>query len=157
VRKRRSKRQSDTSNELKKQLKSIVFFIDRSLNSPILIKVLREASAQVKPHSENYKPRTPDVKWIREVSEKRWVILKKDKQIKYNLLERTTLLRAKARAFVLNDGEITANEYAAIIIKALPDIIHTAKNCESPFLAKIYRDSSVKIWIPEGRKIPARE
>ncbi len=157
MRKRRSKRQSDTSNELKRQLKSIVFFIDRSLNSPILVKALREISAQVKPHSEIYKPRTPDVKWIREVSERRWVILKKDKQIRWNVLERTTLLRANARAFVLNDGEITVEEYTAIIIKALPDIIYTAKNCESPFLAKIYRDSSVKIWIPEGRTIPPRE
>lgn len=97
------------------------------------------------------------MKWIREVSERRWVILKKDKQIRWNVLERTTLLRANARAFVLNDGEITVEEYTAIIIKALPDIIYTAKNCESPFLAKIYRDSSVKIWIPEGRTIPPRE
>jgi len=106
--------------------------------------------------SQHYKPRTPDVIWIAEVSKKRWVILKKDKQIKYNLLEREVLLRANARAFVLHEGDIDAETYTAIIIKALPDIIYIAKNCESPFLAKIYRDSSVKIWIPEGRTIPPR-
>ena len=157
MKKRKSKRQSDTSKDLKRQLKSLVFYIDRSLNSTSFVEALRTIGAHVKPHSECYKPRTPDIVWIAEVSAKRWVILKKDKGIKYNALERRVLLNANARAFVLNEGDISAEAYTEIIIRALPDIIHIAKNCESPFLAKIYRTSSVKIWIPEGRTVPPRE
>jgi hypothetical protein len=71
----------------------------------------------------------------------------KDKNIGRNYLERTTLLRAGVRAFVLISGELTGAEMAQVLIKALPAIVRFVKSESGPYLVKVFKDGSIERWL----------
>jgi hypothetical protein len=146
-RKRKSKKQSDTKTPLQEQLETITFFLDRSLESKIILEELRKAGVNIEPHAMHFAPDAPDVEWLEEVGAKGWVVLMKDKNIKYNYIERKMLLSSNVKAFLFVPGNLKAVEMVAIIIKALSKIVHFVKQYDPPFLARIERDGSVKMWL----------
>lgn len=136
-RERRSKKRSDTKPPISKQLEPFVFFIDRSLGKHEVPNALREQGARVELHSDHFPDDAPDEVWLSECGRKDWVVLTKDKQIRYNELERQALLIAEVASFILISGNLTGSEEATAYVKALPKMAGILTNQKTP----VYRQS----------------
>lgn len=108
---------------------------------------LREGSANVIVHDEVFKPTALDAEWLERAGRECWVVLTKDQRIRYNTLEITALLRSGARVFVLVSGNLTGPEIVEVFTRALPKIRRLAISTRAPFIAKVFRNGSVSIWM----------
>lgn len=75
--------------------------------------------------------------WLPVVAEKRWIILTKDKAIRYNELEQRAVIQSRAREFVFSSGNLTAAQMAEALVSALPKMQRLARRTEPPFIASI--------------------
>ena len=90
---------------IRREVESLVFFVDRSLGGKLVPEALRAAGRSVAVHDELFASDTPDTTWIPEVSQRRWVILTKDENIARNPLELEALLYAGARGRRRNEAD----------------------------------------------------
>lgn len=128
-------------------MKNWVYFIDRSLPKGSLLQALRQIGCVAIHHDERFSPDAPDVVWLREAGENEWIVLSHDRNIGRNPLEIMQLRSAKVRAFMpASSGSLSGKEISDIIIKAISSIERFANNHNPPYIAKIYRDGSVKFW-----------
>jgi len=116
--------------------------LDRALESYEVRDALREMGARVEMHRDHFKEDADDVEWLPTIAGRGWVIISKDQ---FNYLERLAIKNAKGRAFLLVPGSLKGKEEAAIMAQALPEMLRTLDLTKSPFIAKIYRDSSVHL------------
>lgn len=93
-------------------------------------------------HRDHFDEEAEDIDWLPVIAKREWVILSKDQ---YNHLERLAIKNAKGRAFLLVRCDLRGEEQAAIICKALPRMVRILDLTTPPFIAKIYRDASVKL------------
>ena len=135
------------ANKNPKQHKGLVYFVDRSLPKTSLLDALRQKGCVVKHHDELFDPDASDVNWLKRAGEENWIVLSHDRNIGRNPLEIQMLRRAKVRAFMPSaKGGLSGKEIMEIIINGLPAIEKFANLNRPPFIAKIYRDGSVKKW-----------
>ncbi len=75
-----------------------------------------------------------------------WVVLTKDKRLRYRTVETHALITAKVRAFVLTArGDLSGAEIGQIFVKALPVMNKLCATVPPPFVAHVSRDGSVSI------------
>jgi predicted nuclease of predicted toxin-antitoxin system len=132
-----------------KQPEPPVFFLDRSLGKKTIADALRAAGADVRIHDDLFSQDARDEEWLPKVGAMGWCVLTKDSHIKHRLVERTALMEAGVRAFVLVSGNLTGAEMAQIFVKALPRMRRFAAKHSPPFIAKVFRDSSIEMWVSE--------
>jgi predicted nuclease of predicted toxin-antitoxin system len=137
--KKRSTTRSDTSLE---SLSFYKFFLDRALESFDVRDALKEMGARVEMHRDHFKEDADDVEWLPTIARRGWVIISKDQ---FNYIERLAIKTAKGRAFLLVPGSLKGAEQAAIIAKALPEMLRILDLTKPPFIAKIYRAGSVHL------------
>ena len=90
--------------------------------------------------------------WLKAAGENRWVVLTKDKNIRFHIREKETLVAYGVRAFVLTAKALNAEEMAATFVGALPRIAKILKNNTGPFVATITATRSVRIvWPASGQ------
>lgn len=140
----RSKKRSDANY---KPPEEIVFFIDRALGNRVVAQALRSSGEKVEIHADHFKSDEQDSIWLSEVGRRNWVVLTKDANIRYNSLERAAILNSKVRAFVLVGGNSRGEEMAKIFANALKGINRILKKTSGPFIAKVYRDGRVALWL----------
>ena len=66
--------------------------------------------ATVERLTDHFSKGTPDEKWLAEAGRKRWIVLTRDKRIRYRQLERLALQKAGVRAFVFTGGNVTIED-----------------------------------------------
>jgi predicted nuclease of predicted toxin-antitoxin system len=125
---------------------SITFFIDRCLGSKRIVTALRQAGITVEIHDDNFAPDAPDVDWLPIVGERGWVVLTKDANIDRRPLERMAVARSGVGLFILTSPNLSGNDMIEILIKAIVPMQNLVRKHSAPFIAKIYRDSSIEIW-----------
>jgi predicted nuclease of predicted toxin-antitoxin system len=103
---------------------------------------LKAMGARVEMHREHFREDADDVEWLPTIAGRGWVILSKDQ---YNYLERLAIKNTKGRAFLLVPGNLKGVEQATIISKALSEMLRILDLTKPPFIAKIYRDGSVRL------------
>lgn len=144
-----SKRPSAAS--LPSPRESLIFFTDAMLGRRVIPGALRAAGEQVEAHDDNFKQGTPDAEWLVEVGKRGWVVLTKDKRIRYRAVEAAALYRAKVGAFVLTArGDLNGAEIGNIFIKALPAMKKLCATVMPPFIAHVSKDSAVTLVEPKG-------
>jgi predicted nuclease of predicted toxin-antitoxin system len=122
------------------------FFIDRCLGNRLIVETLRLAGVNVEIHDDHFGKNTQDVDWIPEIGKRGWVILTKDARIGKNKIERLAVADAEVRMFVLVSQNLSGADMANIFLQAIPEMEKfTLKNI-APFIAKVDRDSKVKVW-----------
>lgn len=84
------------------------------------------------------------------------MVLTKDKQIRYNELERQALLIAEVASFILISGNLTGSEEATAYVKALPKMAGILTNQKRPFIAKVDKSGNVSLWINHKGKVRAK-
>lgn len=135
-----SKRRSGTrfaANLTSKPREPIVFFLDESLDSETVVNALRGAGAIVERSIEHFPRGTEDQTWLGVAGRNMWVVLTRDKRIRYRPLERLALQSASVRAFVFTGGNVTVTETAQILVAALPRIERLARKFTGPCLFHI--------------------
>jgi hypothetical protein len=122
-----------------------VFFIDRSLGVDPIRKELIKAGLAVEIHDDHFARDEEDRIWLRRVGESGWVVLTKDKRIRYRPLEFAALRASKARVFVLTAGNLRGIEIAEVFLTALPEISKALYSLPGPFIARVSQSGHVTI------------
>lgn len=125
------------ANSISRPPKRLVLFLDESLDSLTVVETLREAGAVVERHADHFDKGTPNETWLAHAGTHGWVVLTRDKRIRYRQLERLALTAAQVRAFVFTGGNVTVKDTAAILVKALPRIRKTCAAQAGPFIYHI--------------------
>ncbi len=122
------------------------FFLDRSLGR-ISASRLREAGHVVHLIADYYTTEAmevPDVDWIADGSSRGWVLLTKDKRIRYRAPELEAL--HQGHLFCLVSGNMNIAEMTQAFLEAMPRIEQAAR--EVPFgFWHVYRNGKIKrMW-----------
>lgn len=118
----------------------LTVFLDESLDSESIAQALAEAGATVERLTRHFPKGTPDEVWLALAGRKRWVVLTRDKRIRYRPLERLALQAADVRAFVFTGGNVTLKDTAEILVRALPKIRNLSSQA-GPFIYHIGRSA----------------
>jgi len=121
----------------------LTFFADASIGRRIVPTALRAAGLRVVVHDDRFPPGTLDEDWLAEAGRLDWLVLTKDKRIRYRQIERRALERAGVGAFVFTGKDLTGEEMAQAIVKALPKILRFARKTPRPFIATVTAGGTV--------------
>jgi predicted nuclease of predicted toxin-antitoxin system len=124
------------------------FFLDRSLGRLKLAAALREAGVKVEVHDDRFSQDAPDEVWLKAAGENHWVVLTKDKNIRFHVREKQTLLAYGVQAFVLTAKALNGDEMAATFVSALREIVKVLAANRGPFVATITASGSIRVVWP---------
>ncbi|HEV2393428.1 MAG TPA: hypothetical protein VG146_13840 [Verrucomicrobiae bacterium] len=111
-----------------------------------LLAALRAAGAQVEIHDDHFPQDAQDRAWLANAGKRGWVVLTKDKRLRYCAVETDALMTAKVRAFVLTArGDLSGVEIGRILVNALPAMRKLCATVSPPFVGHVSRDGSVSI------------
>ena len=128
----------------KRPPKEPVFFIDRSVGKHSVAEPLRAAGVRVEIHDDHFLPAAQDQDWLPVVGQRGWYVLTCDARIRYRRLELAAAQEARVGMFVIVSKNLTGARIAEILLKALTRIHRFISSHPRPFVAKIYRDGSIK-------------
>jgi hypothetical protein len=94
---------------------------------------------------QHFAPGTEDSVWLPFVGQWGWILLTKDKRIRYNQLEKLAVRRYAVRQFYFSSGNYTGAEMAEILTAALPEMVKTVQNYQPPFIASISKSGHVDV------------
>lgn len=117
----------------------LTLFLDESLDSDSIAKALEGAGATVERLTEHFPKGTDDRTWLAFAGARDWVVLTRDKRIRYRQLERLALQAAGVRAFVFTGGNVTLGETGDILARAYPDIADISGRERGPFIFHLGR------------------
>ncbi len=138
------KKPSAANSRSSKKLRSLpAFFIDRCLGDKVLAEALRLRGLTIHIHKDHFPPGAKDEDWLREVGRQGWVVLTKDKMLRYRESEITAFRTARVRAFVLTSGNLKAIDMAEAFVRALPKMRRLLQKKSGPFIAKVTRAGAV--------------
>ena len=81
-----------------------------------------------------------------------WVVLTKDRHIRYRTPEKEALKKAGVAVFVLTSGNLTGDDMARAFVTAMPRIKRLLAKLPPPFIAKVARGGTVSLLnVPRGR------
>ncbi len=135
------------ANKNQKQRKGLVYFVDRSLPKKSLLAALITEGCIAQHHDDLFPENAPDTDWLQAAGKNGWIVLSHDRRIGRNPLEIQCLYRAGVCAFMpASRGGLSGQETTDIIINAIPAIERFYETNKPPYIARIYRDGSVKKW-----------
>jgi len=132
------------ASSLSKRPEPLTVFLDESLDSDSIAKALAEAGAIVERLTKHFPKGTDDQTWLSLAGAKGWVVLTRDKRIRYRRLERLALQSAGVRAFVFTGGNVTLADTATTLAGAMPAIQGVCASKEGPFICHIGRTGKVR-------------
>lgn len=103
----------------------------------MVVEALRNAGTNIKRLTEEFVRGTPDQDWLQHAGQQGWVVLTRDTRIRYRQLERAALHAARVKAFVFTGGNVTMQETADILTRALPKVERICKSEHGPFIYHI--------------------
>lgn len=137
------KRRSGTSSSPER-----VYFCDENLGRLKFPQRLRDENVRVEIYREHFAPGTPDSEWLPTIGERGWVLLTVDTRLRYNRLEQDAIMQNRLAVFVLIGGK-THTEKADVFLKARRRIERLLAKQQPPFIAKVYADGRVSLWLDE--------
>ena len=105
---------------------------------------MAEAGAIVERLTQHFPKGTDDQTWLSLAGTKGWVVLTRDKRIRYRRLERLALQAAGVRAFVFTGGNVTLADTGAILAGAIPAIQNMCTGKDGPFICHIARSGKLR-------------
>jgi hypothetical protein len=77
-----------------------------------------------------------------------WLLLTKDKRIRFNELEKSAIHRYRVREFYFASGNYSGAEMAAMLVTALRDMARFCRRYDPPFIASISKSGKVSLRFP---------
>jgi hypothetical protein len=96
-------------------------------------------------HGQHFPPGAEDSVWLPFVGQKGWILLTKDKRIRFNDLEKQALIANRVREFYFTSGNFNGEEMAALLVVALPAMIRVCRKHRPPFIASLTKAGNVHI------------
>ena len=90
-------------------------------------------------HKNHFADDEHDEKWLPEVAQRGWLILTRDKRIRYRPIEKQAMIASGAKAFVLVSPNLRGQEMADVVVRQLRKIARIARNTNPPFIAAVSR------------------
>lgn len=118
-------------------------FLDESIDSESVAKALADEGAVVERSRRHFAPGTPDENWLATVGRRGWIVLTRDKRIRYRALELESLVEAKVRAFVFIGGNVSSADTAAAMVSAWPAIARISSSETPPFIYNVGRSGKL--------------
>jgi hypothetical protein len=112
----------------------LTLYLDESLDSESLAAAFTEAGTQVIRGSKHFPRGTPDEVWLPECGRNGWVVLTRDKRIRYRILERTALHEAGVKAFVFTGGNVSLKDTVQILAGSLNRLESICRAETPPFI-----------------------
>jgi len=120
-----------------------ILFIDRCAWSKKLGEALDQAKIPFVTHHSLFEPDAADEDWLRAVKDNGWVILTRDKNIRYKANEHRALVDAGLFMLVLTQGGLSAEETARIVTQAYPEICKVLAKSSPPAIFSLTRAAEV--------------
>lgn len=120
---------------------SITLLLDRTHQSKLTVKLLRELDVSVETHRRHYLPDAADPDWIVDAAGRGWAIISGDKGIEYDGVNRQAVVASHARVFLLTDTESRGAEWAASLVMARKKILRIALENRGPFYCTVEKGS----------------
>lgn len=103
---------------------------------------LRNLGLTVEVHADHFRltensPEISDAAWIREVTDREWIIFTRNGHIRNNPLERRTFLECGARVFNIRNGSASAAAIAKCVEAAKTKIERVLATRPGPFIVGI--------------------
>jgi len=132
------------------QLDDFILYLDENLdNCKPIMEALTGSDVRFERHTSHFQRGTDDDIWLPFVAERSWVVLTKDKQNRYNDLERDALRKYKAREFYFGRGDFSGCEMAACLIIAIPEMRNICRDYNPPVVGSITRSGTITVVYDE--------
>jgi hypothetical protein len=123
-----------------------VLYLDENLhNCKPILDALIQHDVKHERHGQHFAPGTDDVLWLPYVGERGWILITKDKRIRYNELEKAAVRRYRIREFYFSSGNYSGAEMAEMLVNALRDMVRIVRREKPPFMASISRSGKVSV------------
>ena len=123
-------------------------FLDRSLGRFKVPALLRVAGLRLTTLSEHYgvpvDAQIADEDWLQLAGSRGWVVLMKDKRIRYRRPELDAVKRHRVRCFCMAAGNLPAGETADRFLRCLPAIVEACRDA-GPFVYMVYENRIRKV------------
>lgn len=123
--------------------------LDRTHQSKVTAKLLRDLDISVEVHKRYYLPAAPDPEWIADATHRGWVIISGDKGIRDDGINRHAVIKARAKVFLLTDTESRGAEWAASLVMARLKILKIAAENTGPFYCVVEKGHDNHVRKPE--------
>jgi hypothetical protein len=126
------------------------FFFDRDIGTavPRALQIVRQAYDDVRYHDELFDPATDDVEWIRDVGQRGWVVITRNKKIGTNPAEVSAVRSANLRCFCLMQSRrFQLDRWRTLerVVKSWEDMQAELQVRPAPFFVGIRGDGSFKV------------
>ena len=150
-RRNRSKKQSAGSRGQSQSLpEGFVIFLDENLhNCKPILDALAQLAVPCERHGAYFPPGAEDAVWLPFVGEKGWILLTKDKRMRFNDLEKLAIRRNRVREFYFASGNYSGAEMAQTLVSALREMARLFRRMDAPFIASIAKSGKVSLRFPE--------
>jgi hypothetical protein len=99
-------------------------------------------------HGSHFAQGVEDTAWLPFVGERGWILLTKDKRIRFNELEKSAVQRYRVREFYFASGNYSGAEMAAMLVAALREMVRFVRRYHAPFIASISKSGRVSLRFP---------
>ena len=146
----RSKKQSGGSSGRQLTLpEDFVLYLDENLhNCKPILDALALYGVRCERHGAHFAAGTEDTTWLPLVGERGWMLLTKDKRIRFNELEKSAIQRYHVREFYFASGNYSGAEMATILVSALREMARFFRRYDAPFIASISKSGKVSLRFP---------
>jgi hypothetical protein len=113
---------------------------------------LKTLGVRFERHLDRFPRGIPDETWLPLVGTNRWILLTADKRIRYSFLERRALEKNAVREFVFASGNLSGQDMAAALERALPKMQRLCCKHTKAFVAAITQAGEVHMRWPKAKK-----
>ena len=120
-----------------------IYLDENHCNNKRILSVLEEAGVQVERHLDHFARGTPDEDWLPFVGNNGWILLTSDGRIRYRSNEKLAVVKNDVRMFYFSNNNMSGEQMATALAKALPEIYKLCARQTPPFFAAITRAGDV--------------
>lgn len=125
-----------------------VFFLDRNFGRKTVPGILRDAGFTVEVMDDHFAPDTADEVWLERVGRRGWFAVTLDERIRYRRAEQEAVRRFSVGLFLLVRWKASkAADLAGALVNARVGMLRVASRQQRPFIAKVYSDGRVSMWL----------
>jgi len=123
----------------------IVFFVDQCMAGTAIPETITKASGcETKIFREHFDLDAKDPIWLPEVGKWGWVLVTKDWRIQRRPLERTAILNAGVRAFVLEPENLPLEAILTLLRLTVPKFMTAIQRYKAPFIFAVEMNGELK-------------
>ncbi|MBX5493467.1 MAG: DUF5615 family PIN-like protein [Chloroflexi bacterium] len=121
----------------------MTYFFDRNLGRrvPDALKLL---GADVVKHDDLFDPTTPDDEWLAVAAQRGWIIITRDKRLRFNEAERQAIVQARLGCFVLLSPKLTRWAMARLLLQVWDKLEAIVAQEPRPFIYGVHADGTVR-------------